>query len=206
MEIDELKTAWAETAARIDAMDDRARVARRATGVDRARSRLRLMGGGLLVHVLIGLALALLGGSFWFGHWGQAHLVIAGMAVHLFGILHIVVAARQLVAWRALRFDDPMLELQAQVARLRILRARSERFLLVAGMTLWAPAAVMLLEGLGVDLWLVSPAYVWANVAAGLAAAGGLAWAMRRWPAAFENLGVGGGLRRAERDLRQLGD
>lgn len=206
MEIDELKAAWADTSARLDVVDKRAQAARRAGMASRAGARLRLMGAGLVIQLLLGLGLAVLGGSFWFDHWGTVHLVLAGMAVHVFGIMLMVVAAGQLATWRAMDLDRPILEVRAQVARLRVLRARSERFLLVVGMMLWAPAAVMLLKGAGVDLWLISPAYVWANVAVGFAVAGGLVWAMRRWPGAFENLGVGGGLRRAEQALAESGD
>ena len=201
MHIDELKAAWAGLEARTGAIETRERAARRAGGLARARAWLRVTGAGLAVQVLVGVVLALIGGSYWFDHWGQLHLVLAGMALHAFGILVIVLAGTQLVAWRTVDFAGPILDVQARVARLRLRRARAERVMLVAGMTLWAPVALMLLETVGIDVWRISPAYVWGNVAAGIAIAAALAGAMRRWPGVFEDLGVGGGLRRAEKAL-----
>lgn len=200
MEIDELKAAWGDLDQRITRLEI-PQTYRNGSLSEQAKSQLRMIGMGLIFQVAAGLGLAVLGGSWWVGHWGAGHLVASGMAVQLYGIALIALAIAQLVAWRVIDFSGPVLDVQTQIARLRVVRARAERVLLVAGAVIWLPMTLMLFSALGIDLWVRSPATVWLNLGVGVLAAAAVAAAMRIWPDAFETLAFGGDLRSANADL-----
>lgn len=202
MELDELKAAWNALDARVQSLEARDTAGHRAARRV-AKSRLRVLGLGLILQVGFGTGLALLGGSWWMDHWGTTHLVLSAMAVHLYGVLLVAFAIVQIVAWRSVDFAGPVIDVQSRVARLRTIRARAERVLLVFGSVMWLPLGLILLSALGVDVWSRSPAGVWLNLGiCGLVAAG-VVGAMKRWPDAFEAFAVGGGLQAAQAALRE---
>lgn len=205
MEIDELKAAWNALDARVASLEAKETVGHRTARRD-AKSRLRILGAGLIVQIGIGAGIALLGGSSWVDHWGTTHLVLPGMAVHLYGIVLIALAVAQIVAWRSVDFAGPVIDVQTRIARLRTIRARAERVLLVIAAMMWLPVGLMLLNALGVDPWNRSQAVVWLNLGIAVLMGAGVLGAMKRWPDAFEAFAVGGGLEAAQAALREAQD
>lgn len=205
MEMDELEQAWARLDERLGHQDALLQQVRRLQGVDAARSRLRLVSVGQLVQLAIGLAIVVWAGSYWHAHLGQAHLVVYGVALHLYGIALLVGAALQLVQLARVDYRQPVLELQRRLLALRRLRSRSERALLMAGMVAWVPLVFIGLNAIGQDVWPSRPGVVWFNLGVGVALALLVAWLARRYPAAFDRDAAGRGLREAEAALAELG-
>jgi hypothetical protein len=205
MEMDELEQAWARLDARLGHQDALLQQIRRLRGVDAVRSRLRLVSVGQLVQLAIGVAIVLWAGGYWYAHLGQAHLVVYGVALHLYGIALLVVSALQLVQLARVDYRQPVLELQGRLLRLRRLRSRSERVLLMAGMIAWVPLVFVGLAAIGKDVWLTRPGVVWSNLAVGVVLALLVDWLVRRYPATFDRDAAGRSLREAEAALAELG-
>lgn len=201
MELNELQNAWNTLATRLDRLDAQELAARQQTRRTSMRARLRGVSAWLAVQLLAGLAVVLWAGSHGFDHWGQTHLVVCAVAVHLYGIGLIGGATAQLVALQRVAYQGPVIEVQAQLEQVRRARVLQERVLLLAGCALWVPVGLLLLHGLGVDVWLRSPGAVWANLGVAMAMAAGLAVWMHRCPVAFERDAVGAELQAASEEV-----
>lgn len=201
MEIEELKEAWKALDAKTSLLEAELVRTRRADAFHRLKARLRRLGFGLIAQVIVGTFFALIGGSYWFDHWGTPHLVVYGLSVHAYGVLLIGLAVAQMVGWRSIDLSSPVKEVQSRIAGLRLTRVRAERMLLVTGAVIWLPLVLMVLKALGWDVWMHSPSIFWANLAFCLVLASGLAWAMMRWPGRFELFLVGGGLLAAQQEM-----
>lgn len=205
MEMDELEQAWARLDARIGQQDAMLQQIRQLQGADALRSRLRLVSVGQWVQLAIAVAIVVWAGGYWHAHLGQTHLVVYGVALHLYGIALLVASALQLVQLARVDYRQPVLELQRRLLDLRRLRSRSERALLMAGMLAWVPLVFVALNAIGKDVWLSRPGVVWANLAVGLALALLVDWLRRRFPARFDRDAAGRSLREAEAALAELG-
>ncbi len=204
MEMSELQQAWRGLDERLIGLEAVARTERRRRILGDVRWRLGQLGLGQAAQVLVGLAFVIFAGGFWTANWGTPHLVVYGLAMHVYGLALIVPAAMQLVGILRLDPQAPVLAVQARLLALRRLRIRSERVLLVAGMLAWVPILFALAAHAGMDLWPSRPGVVLSNLGVGLALAALVAWLTRRYRDAFERDAVGRSLAQAEADLAEL--
>jgi hypothetical protein len=206
MEIDELQQAWKGIDARLARQDLALRALHRDHALGAVRSRLRGISVGLVLQMLVGLLLVLWAGAYWVDRLTQTHLAIYGIALHLYGLALLVTAALQLSRLLRIDYRAPVLQVQRRVLGLRRLRIRCERGLVLAGAVAWLPALLVVMNAMGIDLWVTRPAVVFANlaVAAGLVLlAGGM---MLRFRDTFDRDASGRSLRDAEADLAELLD
>ena len=164
IDLDELKREWAQTKLRVDRLE-LASVARHSRGVLRAM-QIRIWAAQLVwVLLVIGSA------SFWSSHLDVLHLVVAGMALHVYGVVAIVLGGIQLRAIAAIDFGAPVVELQRRHAALIRLRARCSLVLGLPWWVLWLPCMIVGLTALtGHDFY--DPLWAWLSIAIGIVGLG----------------------------------
>jgi hypothetical protein len=204
IEMNDLEQAWNGLDERLERHDVLLNELRRRDVVDGVRARLRLVSTRQFVQLAIGILIVLWAGGYWYDHLGQTHLVVYGVALHLYGLGLLVSAALQLTRLAQLDYRAPVLEVQSRLVALRRLRFVSERALLIAGFVAWVPLLFIAMHAAGFDLWLTDPATVWWNLAGGIVMALFVAWLSHRFRTGFERDAAGRSLRDAEAELAEL--
>ena len=161
MELDELKSAWAELDRRVAVLEV-AMPVRGAAAI--VREELRPLCWGQSVQVVGGLLLALGAGSFWFDHRDAAGPLVAGLLLHIYGVSMIIAAARNLVLAVRASEDLPVLALQRRLATLKAWRIREGRWFGIVGCFMWVPMIIWAFAQLGVDIVAARPGFVAWNV------------------------------------------
>jgi hypothetical protein len=129
-----------------------------------------MRGVDLLLYVVFLIAL----GTFLARNFGEWKFVIPAAALQLWTIIDGAMKIREREALRAVDFGLPPRDVQRQLARLRLGRARTLQWALLTGQVVWwIPLAIVTSKGLfGVDLYTVStfmPKFMAINLALGLA-------------------------------------
>jgi len=159
-ELDDLKSTWQTLNRTLERQHALAFHQFGESRLTRFRSGFRPLVIGQVIQLLCGGALAVLGGSFWADHLGAEHLVIYGLALHVYGVMMIVFAARDLFIIQHFDYAAPVLALQKQIAELRRWHLRAGFWFGVAGCFIWIPAMLMIFHGLGADVWRHNPEVV----------------------------------------------
>ncbi|MGH8102022.1 MAG: hypothetical protein ACREIW_12045 [Chthoniobacterales bacterium] len=166
-ELDDLKTAWQVLNRNLERQNALALQQFKNDKLTRLRSGLRPLVIGQVLQLICGVLLAMLGGSFWVDHIGVAHLMIYGISLHVYGIMFIIFAARDLFLVQRIDYAAPVLALQKQIAELRAWHLRAALWFGIAGCFIWIPVMLMIFYGLGADVWRHNPDVVgWLVVSA----------------------------------------
>jgi len=210
MELDELKQSWQALDRRLAQQHELNLQLYRESRLQKMKHGLRPLWVGQIVQIVAGALLSLVAGNFWFEHRAFAHLVFCGVLVHLYGVLMIVFAARNLHLIKQVDYAAPVLAIQRRLAELRAWKTRVEApVFLVTGCFVWIPALLMLFAGLGADVWRLHPDVVLWLCASGVASLM-LAWLVihvirRVWGArVLEREAAGYSVRRAEAVLDEV--
>jgi hypothetical protein len=205
MDMTDLQSAWNRLDERLQEHERGLDRLFRQRGMDRVRTRLRFLSIGPLLQFIAGVLITLWAGGYWTAHLGETHLVVYGVAIHLYGVGLAIAAALQLArVWRV-DYRAPVLQVQAALIELRRVRIGGERVMVLAGFVVWLPMMLVALRAVGLDLWLVRPGNVLVNVGVALGLVLLVAWLMRRFRRAFERDAAGRHLREAEAELAELG-
>jgi hypothetical protein len=159
-ELDDLKTAWQTLNRNLERQNEFALHQFKDSKLQRLRSGLRPLVIGQIIQIICGALLAIVGGSFWFDHIGVADLMFYGIIVHVYGIMLIVFAARDLFLIQRLDYAAPVLALQKQIADLRNWHVRAGIWFGITGCFIWIPLMLMIFYGLGADVWMRKPSVV----------------------------------------------
>lgn len=210
MELDELKQSWQALDRRLARQHERNQQLYRESRLRKMRHGLRPLWVGQIVQIVAGALLSLVAGDFWFEYRHYPHLLFCGALVHLYGVLMIVFAARNLHLIKQVDYAAPVLEIQRRLAELRAWKSRVEApVFLVTGCFVWIPALLMVFAGLGADVWRLHPEVVLWLCASGVASLL-LAWLVIRgirwmWGArVLEREAAGYSVRRAEAVLDEV--
>jgi hypothetical protein len=187
MDLDDVKALWQETDQRLDSMEDALRLQQRliqAATRERTRSKLWFVRLVLWYEVGFGALAALLAGSYLADSITRIQFAVPATLLHLGAIATLGAAVFQLVVLARIDYSGPVLTIQRELARLRLVRARSNRWLLIAAPLLWALLVVVVPDALvGFDVYR---AFGWpwalANLAFGFAVLGAAAILGRRVP------------------------
>lgn len=204
MEMHDLQQAWNQLDERVREQQDVLLRLERRTVLTGIRARLRVLALGPVVQLAIGVLIALWAGGYWTAHLDQAHLVVCGVAIHLYGLGLAIAAGLQLAALLRVDYHAPVLEVQRRLLALRRVRIAGERVMLIAGFVAWLPLLIVALRGAGLDLWLAHPGNVLANLAVALGLAALVGGLVHRFRARFEHDAAGRRLREAEAELAEL--
>lgn len=118
MEPDDLRTAWQALEGRMARSDQVQLALLRETRLARAKSQLRPLKVGHWLQLELGLGLIVLGVACWTRNTDVVGLLIAGVAVHAFGVLTVLGATATLVLAVRIDYAAPVLTIQRQLARL----------------------------------------------------------------------------------------
>lgn len=178
MELDDLKTAVADLGRGVAQARSLGVAAYAERRLDRTRTSLRPILWEHIGQVAFGIVLALAVAPFWWVHRTVPALLVAGLLLHVYAIVMIVLGTRVIVALRTLDFDAPVLELQKALARLRRSYVLTGLVVGVPWWLLWIP---LVMVGFNIDLVsAASRAWLVANLLVGAAGIVGTLWYYRR--------------------------
>jgi hypothetical protein len=214
MELDELKGAWQALDSRLERQHALYVDILRHSKLTESRSALQPLQFGQWLQIAAGILVMLLFAPFWFDHRNTLHLLIPGLAMHAYGLMMVLAAARSLILIHRVDYSEPVVEIQQRLAELRVWRARVEQPLFaVLGCFIWIPMLLVIFDALGADVWVRAPQVVYWYIVSGfvcLAVLYGITWGMRRSGSertrtAIENSFIGKSVRRAQRELDEIG-
>jgi hypothetical protein len=119
MELDELKASWQRLDRRVQELTAINRRLVFDTVIRKARWRLAPVIAGAVANVIIGAFFAVTSGAFWTAHLDSPPVLVSGIAMHLLGIMFIVIGIGRLALARRVDFARPVLEIQRSLASLQ---------------------------------------------------------------------------------------
>lgn len=211
-DLDDLKATWQTLSQKLDRQHAFALQQVREKKLTRFRGGFRLLVTGQIFQIIAGALLALWGGSFWVDHLGVLHLMIEGILIHVYGLMLIIFASRDLFLVRQFDYAAPVLTLQKQIGDLRAWHRIAALWFGLTGCFIWIPALLMIFQKLGADVWLHHPEVIgWFLLSALVSLAifwGVIAFSRRpgreRFARSLENSTAGWSVQRAESLLEEI--
>jgi cytochrome c biogenesis protein CcdA len=210
MDIDEMKHAWTQMEGRLDRLETRARDHK----LSASRRALRWLSGWEVVKIAIWILFVSVVAPFWIEHRHTAHLLVAGLVLHAYGVAVIVIGSVQLSLVGRLYYTGPVVTMQQRIAELRRFRVRSSLLLGVPWWLLWVPCTMVgAMRLFAVDLYAGAPAWIYASLAIGAVGLVASLWLARRfidrpisspWLKRMIDDLAGASLRRAAREIDDL--
>jgi hypothetical protein len=212
-ELDDLKSTWQTLNRTLERQHALALHQFRENKLTRFRSGFRLLVIGQIVQIICGALIIAFSSRFWVNHFGVAHLMIYGISLHLYGVMFIAFAARDLFLIQRLDYAGPVLALQKRIAELRKWHLTAALWFGVAGCLIWIPLILVVFYWLGADVWVHNPSVVAWLLVSSLPCLGilfGLVfWSRRPGKEKFaknlENSSVGRSVNRAQALLEEIG-
>lgn len=208
MELDEMKLAWQMLDRRLEQQHALNLQIFRDGRLDKLRHGMRPLVWGQVIQMAFGILFAGVAVAFWTARLHVLHLLVCGLLVHVYGLLLIVFAARNLYLIQRIDYAAPVLAIQRRLADLRAWRVRVEAPVnAVLGCFVWIPVIWMNLAWYGIDLW--SPTFIYWSLACalvGLALVMLVVWLMRRAGLArkIEDNAAGRSVQKAQAMLDEL--
>lgn len=169
MELDELKQAWQALGRQLDRQQALDLELLREARLEKARRGLRPLIVGQCLQAVLGAALVVLGVACWTQNTDVAGLLVAGLLVHAFGLLHVVLAGIILGLAATIDYGASVLRIQARLARLLRVQGLNSA---ACGMPWWIMwvVVVVAVAGLGDGPRPVStPGWMWGSLGVGVA-------------------------------------
>jgi hypothetical protein len=180
MELDDLKQAFHAVDKRLARHEALAIATRKEQGFRRVRASLRPLVVGHAAQLAVGVLVAVFAGRLWVEHLDEPHLLVAGLVVHVYAVLMIVLGAQVLAALYRLDWSAPVVVIQKQLAWARRSYVRTGLVVGLPWWLLWIPFGMLLLASGGVDIYAdLSRAWLAANLAIGIIGIGGTLWFTR---------------------------
>jgi len=180
MELDDLKLAWHALDARLARHDQLQLAMLHDRRIDRAQRNLRPLKWGMALQALLGLGLVLLGIGCWKQNPGVPGLLVAGIALHVFGVLHIALAGIVAGLASTVDYDSPVLVIQKRLRMLLRMQVLNSN---VCGLPWWVMWVVVVVGFAGlspVPADATTPAWIWISLALGaVGMAATWAWSVR---------------------------
>jgi hypothetical protein len=177
MELDDMKLAWQTLDRRLDLQNSLSMHHFKQAKLDKARSHLRWLYAGKIVQILFGDAFILVGIFAAIRYYGVAQLFACALCLILYGVLVIVCGGVTLAKISRIDYSAPVIEIQKQIGALRRIHVVTSLCLSLPCWLLWIPIFVLeVRSNLGVDLFIMAPAFIWVSVALGIAGVGATWW------------------------------
>jgi hypothetical protein len=211
MELDDLKQAVTALDRRVAKTNDLSGAMYRERRLDRTRATLRPVLWEHAGQVALGVLLALVVGPFWWSHRADPSLLVAGLLLHVYAALMIVLGMRVVVSVRTLDLDAPVLEIQKALASLRRSYVTTAFVVGLPWWLLWIPLVMVVTgwDAVGGASW----GWLVTNLIVGVAGIVGTLWYYREfWVApvdserrrSIEASASGGSFRSAQRFLDEI--
>ncbi len=212
MELDELKSAWQALDRKLSRESTINLALLRDRKLDQVRSSLRPLRLQLVTQLLVGIGIVLFAGFLWSTQPTPMSIILAGVAVQLYGIACIISAGVVLSGIRNVDYSGSVLQIQDRLARVRRAYVLAG---IVAGLPwwfMWVPFLMVLAHFGRVNLYANAPSVIWSGL--GVGAVGLLAswWLyaysrdrsrprLNRW---VDDAMTGRSLRRAQAQLEEV--
>jgi hypothetical protein len=168
MDLDELKEKWTELDRKLDVNIRLNRQLLSATKLNQTRSSLKRLAVYTGLEAAVWFAIIVVLGNFIYEHISMAQFAVAGVALDVYSIVTLNFLIRQIALALRIDYGKPIATIQKQIEALRVLRIRTIQWGVLAGLVAWVPFMIVLFKGaFGVDIY--EAAWVWSNVAFGLA-------------------------------------
>ena len=180
MELDDLNQTIHDFDRRLARLSALVAVVREERDMSRVRASLRPLIFGHAAQMAVGVLVAVFAGRLWVEHLDKPHLLAAGIIVHVYAVLMIVLGAQVLAALYRLDFSAPVLVIQKQLAWARRSYVRAGLVVGLPWWLLWIPFGMLLLAAGGVDIYAdLSRAWLAVNLVIGIVGIGGTLWLTR---------------------------
>ena len=168
MDLDELKEKWTELDRKLDVNIRLNRQLLSATKLNQTRSSLKRLAVYIGLEAAAWSAIIVVLGNFIYEHISMAQFAVAGVALDVYSIVTLNFLIRQIALALRIDYGKPIATIQKQIEALRVLRIRTIQWGVLAGLVAWVPFMIVLFKvAFGVDIY--EAAWVWSNVAFGLA-------------------------------------
>ncbi|MFL6231503.1 MAG: hypothetical protein ACJ76N_00045 [Thermoanaerobaculia bacterium] len=189
MDLDDLKQRWEEADRKLDASLRLSTRLLRDSALGKAARATSRLSWLMLPELLLNLAAVVWLGSFLADHFAQARFAIPALALDLGAIALLIAQGYQWVALRSLDYGAPVVAIQKEIGRLRLLELRVFKWVLITAPLAWTPLLIVAIKGLtGLDAYaILSGAWLAANVAFGVAVLLMAVWISRRYAERMES-------------------
>ncbi|HYJ06519.1 MAG TPA: hypothetical protein VEX43_15390 [Chthoniobacterales bacterium] len=153
-ELDDLKSTWQTLSRNLERQNALTFHQLKESKFTRFRSGFRWLVVGQVLQIICGVLLTIVSARFWINHLGVPHAMIYGISLHVYGIMLIIFAARDLALIHRLDYAAPVLELQKQIAELRQWHLRTALWFGITGCFIWIPLILAFAYSLGADIWV----------------------------------------------------
>ncbi len=167
MELDELKSAWQVLDRKLSRESAINLALYRDRKLDQVRSSLQPLRRQLVAQLLAGIGIILFTGYLWSTQPTAISIILAGVAVQLYGIACIISAGVVLSGIRSVDYSGSVLEIQNRLARVQRAYVLAG---IVAGLPwwfMWVPFLMVLAQFGGVDLYANAPSVIWGGLGVG---------------------------------------
>jgi hypothetical protein len=183
MTLEEMQQKWLEMDAKLDRsmrLNEQLLTESRLNGARSALGRLRV---SLWIEWVLWIVLAGALTLFVYHHMNSPASAMSGVALFLYADASGVAVAVQVIKLRRVSCSQSIAEMQVQLEKLRMFRIRYISLAVLAGIILWASAAIVAAQALlGINLYaLFGAAWVWSNIGFGVATAAIVVWAAKRF-------------------------
>lgn len=181
-ELQQLRATWQRQDLRMDGIEALALQAWREPRQQRVRRELRRFGSGQLLWLLAWIGLTAWVAGYWVANRQVPHLLLPGLALHLYGIAAIWVSATRALLAVRVNATGPVVQQALRLAQLQRFTALGELALGLPWWWLWLLATqVGLHAALGIDLYAQAPSWFMATLGSGVVAMGASVWLARHW-------------------------
>lgn len=183
MELEELKRLWEKNDAKLEqSLRLNTRLLKTAL-LEKVDASTRWLSRWLVLELLLNLVAPVCLGVFIGNHFDEARFLVPAAVLQLCAIGLIVRLASEIVAIHRVDYGLPVVEIQKRLESLRVERARTTIWTLLAAPLLWTPLLVVGMRALiGVDAYAALGAlYLAANVLVGILFLGLALWISRRY-------------------------
>ena len=169
LELAALKDAWRALDRKLERQHALERELFRARHLTRAKLHLYPLWVAALVQLAVGVAVVVPAASFWLAHRDEPGPLVAGLALHIYGIGVIGLAVGGLLQLARLDFSAPLLTLQTRLAALHEQRVNATLWLGLPWWILWFALPLCLARAFaGIDLHARAPGWVLGNLLVGV--------------------------------------
>jgi len=181
MELDDMKLAWQTLDRRLDLQNALFLHQFKQDRLDKTHSRLRRLYWGKIVQILFGDALIYFGIMAAIRHRDVPHLLACSLFMLAYGLLTVIFGGLTLGKIASIDYAAPVVEIQKRVGALHRLYALASLCLGLPWWFLWIAIFVLEMKAnLDIDLFVTLPAFIWINVAIGVAGFVATVWYLRR--------------------------
>ncbi len=170
MEIEEMKELWSQSNRSLEASVRLNAMLLRQWNLRKADTFLERLSRGIIFELISKVIASVLIGSFAAAHVHEPRFLIPALVLDAYIMALVAGGGRQLAQIKAVDYDAPVVEIQKDLADLRLRRIRTTLWVLLFAPLMWLPLLIVALRAIfGVDIYAAGATWLVANALFGLA-------------------------------------